>query len=256
MDHDMNGARSRSVPLTTGEITVSADVDMEPTGSNTLHNDDNDSLPDLMELSDSSSDFGSVQSSVDELEVLIQAVDGGQNTPGPGTSNEPSPAVSPFPTPPAFQPSMRSNNRRARVEDDEDEERDRRHPSQRIPSSAPAQPQSPPRPNTRIRTTLNLPSLARMGLDQADPLRFFQHLMPQQPQTQQHEANNNTSTASNNNPTAAPQPNRPASSAAPTPQVPQNQPHGGQRQRTRTRNHGSLYRDTDASWCAGSYPWR
>ena len=61
------------------------------------------------------------ESDQDALEVEMQAVVGGDDAEDP-----------PLPEIETAVQASRRNNRRARVEDDEDEERDRRHPSQRV----------------------------------------------------------------------------------------------------------------------------
>ncbi|KAF8729359.1 hypothetical protein AX14_006231 [Amanita brunnescens Koide BX004] len=227
--------------------TSSEDVMMTP---NSSRSEEYDSMPDFMELSDAtdSSESGSVGSAADAHEIAMQAQDSEQNPAVSDTSYESPSEPTPNPTISQSRPaSQRSNNRRARVEDDADEERDRRHPSQRISSRSPdssftsqasssapspLQSQPPTRPQTaRIRTTFTIPSLARLGIDQADPLRFFQHLIPQSQPAQNNTQNvmNDTAMPNNVNPTAPQQPPQPshangAPNAQPTQQA---QAHGG-----------------------------
>ena len=226
---------------------TSEDVTMTP---DSTRSEEDDSMPDFMEFSDASdsSESGSVMSGVDAHEIAMQAQDSERHSevsgPSYAPSSEPTPSPSILPSRPA---SERSNNRRARVEDDEDEERDRRHPSQRIgnrspdssftsqtSSSAPSslQSQPPTRPQTaRIRTTFTIPSLARLGIDQTDPLRFFQHLIPQSQPHQNNPQNvvNDTTTLNNANSITPQQPPQPplANGAPDAPPTHQAQPHGG-----------------------------
>ncbi|KAJ2913374.1 hypothetical protein MD484_g7051, partial [Candolleomyces efflorescens] len=78
------------------------------------------------------------ESDQDALEVEMQAVVGGDDAEDP-----------PLPEIETAVQASRRNNRRARVEDDEDEERDRRHPSQRVTnplessSTLPSTPRTP-----------------------------------------------------------------------------------------------------------------
>lgn len=82
------------------------------------------------------------------------------------------------------QPSpQRTSTRRTRVEDDHDDERDRRHPSQRLGSpSHPLNPINTPIPSSS-RSTSSIPTetgLNPSGLPSSNsrPFRFFQHMTP------------------------------------------------------------------------------
>ncbi|KAG5638743.1 hypothetical protein H0H81_010553 [Sphagnurus paluster] len=149
-------------------ISAPAQAPDEPGPSNngTANNDD-DSMPDLQPVSDSSDDE-------DAQEVEMQAVQDDDND--SAWTDESGSASSLPPLEPISAPRP---NRRARVEDDEDEDRDRRHPSQRvgnpinanaappapqpIPVAAPAPvPPTNPLPAPRIRTTINIPGVVRV----------------------------------------------------------------------------------------------
>ncbi|KAF8624420.1 hypothetical protein AX15_005898 [Amanita polypyramis BW_CC] len=226
-------------------IMPTEDTEMEIDGP---RNNRGESTPEHIEVSDELSDSGSVQTVPEALEIMMGATEDNRQDTGTSYRQSATPAPSSTPSRPA---ALRNNNRRARVEDDEDEERDRRHPTQRIndrssdssstsqtPLSSPSPSQSPPpvlSHTARIRTAFNLPSLARIGIDQRDPFRFFQHLMPQ-PQAQQNiprRSTNDTAMTNNNNPGAAQQTSQSANenttpSTHPAPQMQNPQPHGNE----------------------------
>lgn len=178
---------------TAPEITAQAtDIDMN-------QEQDEDSMPELESVS-ASSDSDSEDSDRDANEVQMHALDDDGDAAWTDEDDVDSdmPGLEPIGSPP------RANNRRARVEDDGDEERDRRHPSQRIgsaidnettslPASTPSQtlPQSQIHPQTlplrhqppfvlpHIRATVNIPSIVPVQAGNNQPFRFFQHMMPQ-----------------------------------------------------------------------------
>ncbi|KAK2463384.1 hypothetical protein APHAL10511_004610 [Amanita phalloides] len=246
MDNDMSNIQHSSdslpsVPPMSGNTPAAASEDVEMR-FNLARDEESDSLPDLMDVSDSS-DSGSIYSAAD-VHIMMHPEDSEEDTAIPNTGHESSLGSSSIPATPSRLAAPRSNNRRPRVEDDEDSERDRRHPSQRISdrssdssqspsrssSSSPSQSPSPTRVQTRIRTTFNIP-FTRLGIDQTDPLRFFQHMIPQQ-QAQPNHAPNARNELPSANSAAPPQPPRPSNpnatpNALPTPQEQRPQPHGG-----------------------------
>ncbi|KAF8963035.1 hypothetical protein BDZ97DRAFT_1920155 [Flammula alnicola] len=172
---------------------------------------DDDEMPDLQEVSDSSDSEGESESDRDAEEVEMQAVDDDDMPPLIPLAS----SASDRPLPPS--PGRINRNRRARVEDDEDEERDRRHPSQRIgnpsgsstPQTTPQAhassptPASDPRPTPHVQHHIfHVNMSARGGAPNNDPLRFFQHMMPT--------GGNNAPPANNtNNATPPPQTQQP-----------------------------------------------
>lgn len=174
------------------EITAQAsDIDMS-------QEQDEDSMPELESVSNSSSS-DSEDSDRDANEVQMQALDDDGDAAWTDEDvDSDMPGLEPIGSLP------RVNNRRQRVEDDGDEERDRRHPSQRIgsandnettslPASTPSQPlpqsqthtQTQPLPHQppfvlpHIRATFNMPSIVPIQAGNNQPFRFFQHMMPQ-----------------------------------------------------------------------------
>ncbi|RDB14621.1 hypothetical protein Hypma_016441 [Hypsizygus marmoreus] len=156
-----------AVPI--GDVPMDA-VDPEEE----VDDDDNDDdMPALQSVSDSSDEDSDSDRDADEVEM--QAV---QDDHDPAWTDEDieMPGLEPIGT-----STPRGANRRARVDDDEDDERDRRHPSQRvgnpiddqnrtpIPNSNPIPPtpqQLPPLPpllngGPRIRATINIPTFLR-----------------------------------------------------------------------------------------------
>lgn len=178
-----------AAPEITAQVT---DIDMN-------QEQDEDSMPELESVS-GSSDSDSEDSDRDANEVQMQALDDD----GDAAWTDEDDVDSDMPGLEPIDSLPRVNNRRPRVEDDGDEERDRRHPSQRIgsandnettslPASTPSQPlpQSQTHPRTRplphqppfvlphIRATLNIPSIVPIQAGNNQPFRFFQHMMPQ-----------------------------------------------------------------------------
>jgi hypothetical protein len=100
---------------------------------------DNDSMPDLQSVSDSSDESNG---SVDEVEMMpdLQPVEDDNDSSWTSDDDDGDDDL------PPLEPI--AGNRRARVEDDEDDDRDRRHPSQRTRNaraqSGPNQQQAPP----------------------------------------------------------------------------------------------------------------
>ena len=154
-----------------------------------LHSDEYDDMPGLQEVSDSS-DNDSNDDRINEVEM--QTVDD----------------VLPAST---SQPSLlaRNNNRRARVDDDEDAERDRRHPSERINTRAASSttPSQAPTPSVDRRSQGGAPVGHDFGgqrfasNNDQQALHLFQQLMRSQTaQAGQNNAADDTATATNPNP--------------------------------------------------------
>ncbi|PFH51206.1 hypothetical protein AMATHDRAFT_59465 [Amanita thiersii Skay4041] len=242
----------------TDPITADEDTDMDVLPTDISRSEDSSSQPPSMIILGTSSEFGSELSSTVAQEAIMQAVNDEQNSFRTGFGDESRVlALTPItvePRPAVF----RSNNRRARVDDDEDEERDRRHPSQRIssahgnrptdissppqlqsssPQSSPSRSQSRPLPS-RLPPPFWIPAIPRLGYDNTtDPLRFFQHLVPtlhipsnsMNPQAD----DNNTPPTNNSDPDSLPQnptsnaTTNPATTATPAPQVQAQEPNGG-----------------------------
>ncbi|PPR07769.1 hypothetical protein CVT24_003720 [Panaeolus cyanescens] len=141
------------------QLHLSSDIDVDMQSSETAvadassHHEANyqtvdvpssndDDMPALIEVSDSDDDTDNDDEAVDQQAHQVEMSTAPEVTPAPTAPSLPTfdfrrgflnrPMDSPL--------SMRSSNRRARVDDDEDAERDRRHPSQRVgtPSAAPS----------------------------------------------------------------------------------------------------------------------
>ena len=205
-----------------------ADVELNGESSNML------SLASFSDSSYEDHDDPDSESSRDAHEVEMQTVN------YRSLSDHAVPNPSPTSHTALDQPAV--NNRRARVEGDGDEDRDRRHPSQRIGNSANAassagpssstpllsSPQVPtaasqPTPGSRLRG--QAPIFTRTVVDEAGtvprthPFRFFQHLM----------SNNNNSNDNNDASNINPAPSSGAPAPAPLHQdgnTPDNQHHG------------------------------
>lgn len=179
------------------------DHDMS-TASRAQEEDDDDSMPELQSVSNSSASDDS-ESDRDANEVEMQAVDDDHDS---AWTDEDTSQMHGIET-----NVPRGINRRARVEDDEDEERDRRHPSHRvgdavndqsinhpnddnnnpIPPTPQQQPPNPPpvNPNGRVHATFNFAGFPGT-VGGPDPFQFFQQRMrgpnqnptPNAPQTQ------------------------------------------------------------------------
>ncbi|KNZ72022.1 Choline dehydrogenase [Termitomyces sp. J132] len=147
----------------------------EPMDTDHIHHDA-DGVPELQPMADSSDDgvdHNSDEEEDEEEEVVMQTVndDGGEDIP-------------------PLEPIQSNRNRRPRVEDDEDSERDRRHPSQRINqpldvTTAAAQDQDPNPPflNGPTNAGLAIPIFPR--LPDAAPQGQANQNQPNQNQNQQ-----------------------------------------------------------------------
>ncbi|KAK0206481.1 hypothetical protein DFS33DRAFT_592234 [Desarmillaria ectypa] len=166
-------------PLTVQNVE-SMDIDVPPSSS---QDDDNDSMPplnDISESDESDEDFSQSDTSMDadELEVQLQAISDEQVSES-GLQPPPQPPTSP--NTPAASPS-RSSTRRARVETDEDQDRDRRHPSQRVQvdnstlvtANGPQPAQPLPRIHLPFRSGPGVPPGAAAN---PDTFRIWQHFM-------------------------------------------------------------------------------
>ncbi|KII90678.1 hypothetical protein PLICRDRAFT_39259 [Plicaturopsis crispa FD-325 SS-3] len=143
-------------PIVSQSNTSSRPQDVSMTDNNTIRgpltaenlaslrpprNDDEDSMPDLQSVSDATSDMSDEDSSrdVDEVEMMpdLQPVDDDNDS--SWTDEEDDTHIPPL-------ESIPRGNRRARVDDDEDEERDRRHPFQRAGGTNAPNPGNAPPP--------------------------------------------------------------------------------------------------------------
>lgn len=202
-------------PVVNLEASAAPEITAQATDIDMNQEQDEDSMPELESVSNSS-DSDSEDSDRDANEVQMQALDDD----GDAAWTDEDDLDSDMPGLEPIGSSPRVNNRRQRVEDDGDEERDRRHPSQRIgsandnettslPASTPSQPlpqsqtptqiqplpHQPPFVLPHIRATFNIPSIVPIQAGNNQPFRFFQHMMPQ-----------NTTTGGVNPPQANPAP--------------------------------------------------
>jgi Ring finger domain len=159
-----------TTPAAQAPETSLDDVHMQPAQSTSAvrndNDDDDDSMPDLQSVSNSSDsedddddDDDDDESDRDANEVEMQAVQDDDNDSSWTDEDEDMPTLEPIngtSTPAA----TRRTNRRARVEDDQDDERDRRHPSQRVADTMSInEPPPSTAPSTGTATPLPLPPL-------------------------------------------------------------------------------------------------
>ncbi|KAH9480695.1 hypothetical protein JR316_0007295 [Psilocybe cubensis] len=196
---------------------------------------DYDDLPPLQEVSDSSDSESESESDRDANEVEMQAVDQNDEDAWIDVDTPPNaPSSSSTPRPSLYSTTSRpTGNRRARVEDDQDEERDRRHPSQRVSSSTrnnssatfsssqtganlpqvqtPAtNPTIPHIHRHIIRASFNVAGNLDIN-NNANALRLFQHLISPPVNT------NNNATSNQNNNNNPPNTENPEGGVAPPP---------------------------------------
>ncbi|KAG6849049.1 hypothetical protein H0H93_011774 [Arthromyces matolae] len=133
MNHDEDIQPLESISISSSS-PMTQDVVMRSHDNNNNNDEaqhgDRDSMPDLQSVSNSSevldldSDEEEEEEEEEEAEVMMHAVDDDDDSEWSDESDD-------IPALEAIPPRL-NHNRRARVEDDEDEERDRRHPSQRV----------------------------------------------------------------------------------------------------------------------------
>jgi hypothetical protein len=147
------------------------DAHMQPAQSRT-HNDDaedDDSMPDLQSVSSSSDEEDSDdddESDRDANEVQMQAVQDDDNDSAWTDEDEDMPSLERINGDSAPTGQTRAN-RRPRVEDDQDDERDRRHPSQRVADTMSV---NEPPPSTAPSTGTATPVPAVMHFPPPQPL--------------------------------------------------------------------------------------
>ena len=161
-------------------LEISGDVIMQTDQSTSgapENNDDNDddhsSMPELQSVSNSSdsedSEDDDDESDRDANEVEMQAVQDDDND-STWTDDEDMPALEPIGGHASAAP--RRTNRRARVDDDEDDERDRRHPSQRVADTMSIN-EPPPSTAPSTGTATPVPSITPLPFNHPQPQNQF-----------------------------------------------------------------------------------
>jgi hypothetical protein len=145
VDRDRTPVQETSaLPLQNSQsVSFAEDVDMPPASSTSSlqsqpsRDDDEDSMPELRSVSDSDESDDSQSSRADTLPNALTVDDDHDSD---WTDEDDLPPLEPI-----------AGSRRARVEDDVDEARDRRHPSERVgrPTSPPIPPPQPSNPEQR-----------------------------------------------------------------------------------------------------------